>query len=70
MNDFNRTHLRCFWSVVFLCFLTGFLCSAQAADAKVPGLEERLAKLEAAAASPINNGDNAWMLVSAAWWRV
>ncbi|MBM3823668.1 MAG: ammonium transporter [Verrucomicrobia bacterium] len=54
--------------VVFLLSLGCAFGHAQPAEVKAPGLEERLAKLEAAASavSPINTGDNAWMLVSSA----
>jgi len=49
----------------------GLLCliynsAAALADTAAPSAEERLAKMEAAAASAQSAGDNAWMLVSAA----
>ena len=54
-----------------LFFLTNFTAlvvpTAAAADAPAVSLEQRIAKLEAAAAAPgVNSGDNAWMLVSTA----
>ena len=62
------------------CTLIGLLClflltnfsalvvpTAAAADAPAVSLEQRIAKLEAAASAPgVNSGDNAWMLVSTA----
>src|SRR2546423_15708946 len=51
---------RCVWSLLWLAALP-LLASAQA-----PGVEERLSKVEGAAASAQSAGDNAWMLVCAA----
>src|SRR2546421_4491282 len=52
---------RCVWSLLWLAALP-LLASAQA-----PGVEERLSKVEGAAASAQSAGDNAWMLVCAAF---
>jgi len=51
---------------LFLLFAVGG--NSLAADNSNPGLESRLARLEAkvCATSPINNGDNSWLLVSSA----
>src|SRR5437763_12380427 len=51
---------RCVWSLLWLLALP-LLASAQSA-----GVEERLSKVEGAAASAQSAGDNAWMLVCAA----
>src|SRR5688572_6021576 len=61
MNAIHRLHARnLIW---FLMVIFGV--SAYAADIKNVSVEDRLAKLEAAAGG-INSGDNAWMLTSAA----
>jgi Amt family ammonium transporter len=56
--------------ITVVCLLTGFsVTSLQAADASLSQLEQRVARIEAlqpSAASPINTGDNAWVLVSSA----
>src|SRR5438045_8990231 len=51
---------RCVWSLLWLAALPA-LASAQSA-----GVEERLSKVEGAAAAAQSAGDNAWMRVCAA----
>src|SRR3974377_857858 len=55
---------------VVFAFAAMWLCvssvPAAAAENSAGSVESRLAQLEKAAAFPINNGDNAWLLVSSA----
>lgn len=56
-------------SLIPLMFLLLLACASNAAEAQAATLESRLAQLEAklAATSPINSGDNAWLLISSAF---
>jgi ammonium transporter, Amt family len=61
MNAFHPMYAR---NSVFM-LLAGFGSSSFGADIRNASIEERIAKLEAAAGG-VNSGDNAWMLTSAA----
>ena len=69
MNLLNHSVKLCLILSV-ICVLTGFSAtSLSAADTSLSQLEQRVAHIEAlqpSAASPINTGDNAWVLVSSA----
>ena len=69
MNLPNHSVKLCLILTVF-CVLTGFGAPPlQAADTSLSQLEQRVTRIEAlqpSAASPVNTGDNAWVLVSSA----
>jgi len=69
MNSFHH-YAKLFFALTVGCVLIGFSTPPlNAADANLAQLEQRVARIEALqqpAASPVNTGDNAWVLVSAA----
>jgi Amt family ammonium transporter len=68
--NFIRHSAKLFLIISVSCVLTGFsVTPLNAADASLSQLEQRVAHIEAlqpSAASPVNTGDNAWVLVSSA----
>jgi Amt family ammonium transporter len=69
MNSIHHS-AKLFLIISVICVLTGFsVTPLNAADASLSQLEQRVAHIEAlqpSTASPINTGDNAWVLVSSA----